>query len=103
MNRQELRQAILSASDITIDPVPTPEWPAVNGHVYVRSLTLPERTRYLSLIRSTVMDPTVQSNQNGDAAKTAIDIAGVKLAVMALCSAEGESLMEEADIAVLAK
>jgi len=105
MTREELRQAVLAAPDATavVTPVPTPEWPAIDGQIYVRSLTLPERTKYLAEIRETVLHPEVQSSTNGKAASTAIDFAGVRLAVISMCDAEGSQLMEEGDIAALAK
>lgn len=104
MTREELRQAILSESGgFTIEPVPTPEWPKVNGQIFVRTLTLPERTRYLAEIRSTILQPEVQADGNGKAAKQATDTAGVKLAVISMCDSEGLTFMEESDITALAK
>lgn len=95
MNREELRQAILSASDTIIRPVPTPEWPTVNGQVHVRTMTLPERTQYLAYVRALA--------QSVEHVKDAQDMAGVRLVVLTMCDSEGTVLMEIADIEPLAK
>lgn len=104
MTREELRQAILSApiARRTTKPVATPEWPAIDGQVFVRSLTLPERTKYLGEIRKLVLSPDVLTNQNGKAAEEAVDVSGVKLVVLTMCTEDGEQLMEESDVEILA-
>lgn len=102
---EELRQAILgtpNASDLR-DLVPTPEWPTVNGQVFVRTLTLPERTQYMAEIRAQVLAPEVQADHNGAAAQEVRDAAGVKLAILTMCDSNGDTLMDLEDLEVLAK
>lgn len=113
MNREELRQAILSAEDMVIEPVPTPEWPSVDGSVFVRSLTLPERSKYLALIRSFVKRDEVQAAlikpeaqlaaAEGQVLNEARDLSGVHLVVAATCDAQGQGIFMLGDVEILAE
>lgn len=88
----ELRAAILAADDITIQLVATPEWPAVDGHVYVRTFSARQRNRWVTSLR--------QADGNGTGAPDDIDLddSNAKLAAMAMCDQAGHTLFTLADV-----
>jgi len=95
MTRDDLRAAVLAADDITIEPVATPEWPAVNGQLHVRTMSGTQRDRYLNSIRQTIGE--------GAAATVTVtmDEIGAKLAAATLCDASGALLFTVADVTAL--
>lgn len=95
MTREELRAAILDADDCPIAPVPTPEWPAVDGLVHVRTLSGIQRDRYFRAIRRDVADVA------GAPDTVVKDVAQFHLAAAAMCDAAGAVLFTEADVVQL--
>ena len=95
LSRDELRKLVLDAEDIKIIPVPTPEWPKVDGHIHVRTLSGTQRERYIESIRQTI--------GTGKKATTKVLIAesGAKLAVQTMCNAQGELLFTKDDVTAL--
>ena len=95
LSKDELRSLILGAEDIKIVPVPTPEWPKVDGHIFVRTLSGTQRERYIESIRQTI--------GSGKKATTKVLIAesGAKLAVQTMCDQRGELLFTKEDVAAL--
>jgi hypothetical protein len=84
MTRDEIRQAIRESRDINIEPVPTPEWPVVNGQVHVRTMNLVSRDAYLANIRRP--DGT-----------TDVSLAGIRLVIAASCTDTGEAIFTDDD------
>jgi hypothetical protein len=86
MTVAELAAAILAERDINIVPVETPEWPSVNGQLYVRTMSGSDRERYIESIRKT----------EGAGRKATIKVllaeSGAKLAVRTLCNKDGKLL-----------
>jgi hypothetical protein len=82
-----LRDDILAAQDRPIEPVATPEWPAVDGKLFLRTLSALEREHFAQSYRS-----------NGDG-----KLGGARANVMArfcvlvLCDAQGQPVFTEAD------
>lgn len=98
LSAEELRSLLLSEPDVIVRPVPTPEWPRVNGHIYVRNLNVEERDKYLESIR------TVTRKEDGSATvHVESEMAQVKLAVAAMCDKNGTRLFTEADVLALQK
>ena len=97
LTRDELRQLVLASEDIKIIPVPTPEWPKVDGHIFVRTLSGTQRERYIESIRQTI----------GTGKKATIKVliaeSGAKLAVQTMCTEQGELLFDRTpeDVAAL--
>lgn len=96
MTVQEMRAAILAADDIKIVPVKTPEWPAVDGMVNVRTLSGMGRERYLDSIREVTTHPGEQQS-----VKVLLEGSGSKLAVCACCNDKGELLFTSEDVEAL--
>lgn len=84
-----LRNLLLAANDANIVPAqPTPEWPEVDGQIFLRSISAAERLRYAHTLRD--RDP----NEEADVT------VWTRLLVLCLCDAEGRPLFtdEEADL-----
>ena len=64
MNASELRAAIDVAEDLPRVPFPTPEWPAVDGQVYLRGLTAQEADDYEIFLAN-----HTQPQENGQATR----------------------------------
>jgi len=95
MTRSELRAAILAADDLVVESVPTPEWPGIDGHVFVRKMSLSQRERYLASIRQI-------EGEGVDMKVTALlDDANPKLAAATMCTEKGETLFDQADVNAL--
>lgn len=84
MNPSELCDLLLAEQDITVDPVSTPEWPSVDGHIHVRLMSSLMRERYLKWVR-----PMVQMS-----APAANDFSQVKLVIMTMCDEHGTLLCQ---------
>lgn len=95
MTREELRSLVLEAEDIKIVPVPTPEWPKVDGYIYVRSLSGTQRERYIESIRQTV------GTGKKATVKVLIAESGAKLAVQTMCDKTGQLLFTREDVEAL--
>lgn len=72
-------------SDVVIDPVPTPEWPNLDGHLYVRSFSMAQREAFLLTLQepagvTTDGKPTVRVHYGGH---------NSKLAAWTLCNKDG--------------
>lgn len=84
----DLRHAILGTEDLPRVPVATPEWPAVDGHLYVRMLSAAERVAFgLSLGD----DPPKLENH------------WARFAVLCLCDEQGQRVFADADAEALGK
>ncbi len=70
--------------------VPTPEWPAVDGRVFVRAISAAERDAYEMSLR----DDEGESN---------LDNVRARLVTMAACDGEGKRLFGDADAASVGK
>lgn len=89
---EDLRRSILEAEDIVITPVATPEWAAVDGAIYVRTMTGLQRSRYLRSIRS----------DGGTAGPAVEETSQLKLALATMCTAHGALIFTDpADLAPL--
>jgi hypothetical protein len=85
MNASELRDLVLSEHDITTIPVATPEWPSVDGHIYVRLMSALQRERYLRWVRPMIY---------ADAPSTMVEGSQIKLAAITMCDEHGELLCQ---------
>ena len=87
-----IRDSILSADDLPRTAVATPEWPEVNGSLFIRTMTRAERDEYETL---------VYSKQNGNGKPR--DLKGMKsLLVMLTCvDASGTRIFGDDDRAAL--
>ena len=95
LTREELRNLVLAAEDIKIVPVPTPEWPEVDGYIYVRSLSGTQRERYIESIRQTI------GTGKKATVKVLIAESGAKLAVQTMCDETGQLLFNRDDVEAL--
>jgi hypothetical protein len=82
-----LRDLILGIKDSRIEAVPTPEWPTVDGSIFVRPLTAAERSH---LLYGLTNDERA-ANWYG------------RLACKTLCDADGNRLFTDADADELGK
>ena len=97
MTIEDLAAAILTTEDIRIEPVATPEWPAVDGRLYVKCLSGTEREKYFSSIRKTIgkgKDATVDVELVGSTAQ---------LISRTLCDKHGTLVFSEAHVEALGK
>lgn len=83
MNHEELRK-LVESSRPKIKAVPTPEWPEVDGHIYVRSFNIAQRDAYLNAVKDN------GAGRDPDAP--------LKLAAIATCDEGGESLFTVDDL-----
>lgn len=97
MTVEELRAAILAADDIDVVPVATPEWPAVDGQIHVRTLSGLQRDRFIKALRR-VVDPGDASAPSDAAVE---ESSHLRLAAAALCDATGATLFTQADVQAL--
>lgn len=99
MDREAIRNAVLSAQDIKIEPVPTPEWPDVNGFIFVRSLSARSKEVFLDSLSS------VQISKTGTGANVDMKVfkmqSGIKLVAMTACDESGELLFTLEDVQAL--
>lgn len=93
MNRDELREAIRNERDVIIEPVATPEWPTVNGLVFVKSLSIADREAYLTALRQVSVPKEGQVK-----IEVKYEVATVKLAAAAMCDSEGNTLFGPEDV-----
>jgi hypothetical protein len=84
------REEILGAKDSVMELVPVPEW---GGEVYVRGLTGAERDRY----EATIL------RQKGKRREVVLEDLRAKLAVVAICTEQGDQVFTQADIAALSR
>lgn len=89
MTVADLRAALLAADDITVVPVPTPEWPAIDGQVYVRLLSAGGRWTYLRGVR-----PVIEAGE-ALAEDGMVRESGLRLAAATLCDATGALLFPD--------
>jgi|SRR5215831_13025656 len=78
-----LRDDILAAEDRLRLPVPTPEWPAADGKLYVRTISALERERFSEAYRG-----------NGDGRVRNVM---ARFCVLCLCDGDGRAVFTEAD------
>src|SRR5262245_8957937 len=90
MTPAELGQLLLAAEDVTVQPVATPEWPAVDGQIYVRRLSALRREQYFDQIRA--------RSGSGAARRQAT---GALLAAATLCDHTGQLLYAPDDQAAI--
>jgi hypothetical protein len=102
MDRDELRSALreiaTTHSDSVVRPVATPEWPKLDGHIYVRAMSVTGRERYLDSIRSVTM---VAGEMDSQRVKVFLAEAGAKLAAATMCDERGNLLFSAEDVAWL--
>jgi hypothetical protein len=100
MDRSALREEILriakTREDTLIKPVATPEWPSVDGYVYVRKLSVTGRERYLDSIREVTTRPGQTQT-----VKVLLEAASAKLAAATMCDREGNLLFTIEDVKLL--
>ena len=78
-----LREEILAAEDRPREPVPTPEWPAADGKLFVRTISALEREHFSEAYRA-----------NGDGR---IHNVTARFCVLCLCDADGRPVFTDAD------
>ncbi len=83
----DLRQAIRDSDDHKIVPVPTPEWPKVDGKVFVTSMNANEYIKYSEAI-----------DTKGEAIVSDL----VRLVVRAVCNSKGKPIFAAEDAKWLA-
>jgi len=89
---QVLRDQLLAQPDLKTVAVATPEWPELDGQIYVRSLTAAERSHF---------EMSMDFDPHGNPRKT--DNIQTRLAVLAMVTVEGDRIFEEGDVDALAK
>ena len=89
---EKIRELLLSQPDLKSLPVATPEWPELDGQIYVRSLTAAERSHF---------EMSMDFDPHGNPRKT--DNIQTRLAVLAMVTAEGDRIFEEDDVNALAR
>ena len=100
-----LAQTILEANDLKLEAVATPEWPAVDGSVYVRCMEVRDLDSYqIWLMRRTHEVP--EGEEGG--VRLQVDDADTvqireKILVRSVCDADGKLLFSEADMGALGK
>lgn len=106
MTPEEIRAAFAEIkeknSDVVIEAVSTPEWPSLNGHLYVRSLTLGQREDFLL----TLQEPDGAGADGKSNGKSTIRVHygghNAKLAAWTLCNKAGDLIFsgktEEVDL-----
>jgi len=82
----DLRESILSADDLRTEPVPTPEWPEVDGQLYVRTLPATEFVNFFTLY-----------DDESDAIKRC------RFVITCLVDAEGKSVFSQDDAEALSR
>lgn len=87
-----LRDHLLAQPDLKTVAVATPEWPELDGQIYVRSLTAAERSHF---------EMSMDFDPHGNPRKT--DNIQTRLAVLAMVTVEGDRIFEEGDVDALAK
>lgn len=90
MGIMELRAAILAAQDAKTILIPTPEWPEVDGQLYVRTITSRERDQLTIAIRN---------KKTGEVELT--DNLTARNCSMFISDADGNRVFSEADISAL--
>jgi hypothetical protein len=111
MNAAEMRAAFqgmhAEKRDITIEPVPTPEWPELDGHVHVKVLSVGEREIYLKSLREI---ESGNGNNSGDKDNDKVvnitvtvhyENANAKLAAATMCDKDGVLVFTAEDVALL--
>ena len=88
MNAAELREKIENANDLRIEPVSVPEWPDVNGHLFVRTMGSKERGIW-----------ETHAAANSERSETLREL----LASQTMCDEAGEPVFTDADVAMLGK
>lgn len=97
MNLEQIRSSIQSAQDTKIVPVPTPEWPDVDGHVYVRTMSQRMKEAFIESISRT----RFQMNEGKGAAVDITlfkDESTIKLAACTTCDEHGQLLFTLEDV-----
>lgn len=89
---QVLRDQLLAQPDLKTVAVATPEWPELDGQIYVRSLTAAERSHF---------EMSMDFDPHGNPRKT--DNIQTRLAVLAMVTVHGDRIFEEGDVDALAK
>lgn len=90
LTREELRAAIRDAQDIKIEPVDVPEWPAVNGSLFVRLLSARGKEEYLDSIREVTATPSADGGKVD--IKVFTTMSAIKLAAATMCDKDGNVL-----------
>ena len=81
-NTMSLRDQIAAAPDLAPVPVPTPEWPAVNGQLHVRPWTAAERDAFEN-VRSRLAEAGVSAD-----GKRLLDRTGIQAQLVVLTTVE---------------
>ena len=86
-----LRDEILSVDDLKREPIEIPEWPALAGKLFIRSMTGAERDAFES------------SLTNGDGKSRQLGNIRARLATLTLCDEAGQRIFDDKDAAALGK
>jgi hypothetical protein len=99
MNAEELRAHLSKSLDTEIVPVTTPEWPVLDGHIFVRSMTLKERESYLLSLQG----PSGVTADGTPTVKVQYEGANAKLAAITMCDKDGTPLFsgQPGDVEIL--
>lgn len=100
MEASWIREEISKAKDARIEPVPTPEWPSVNGHVFVRTMSAFVKDRFVS----SLSDIKAQATPDGGVTANITVFtqqASLKLVSMTACDENGNLIFTEGDVAML--
>lgn len=96
--RENLAELIFSEPDrpVSESPVPTPEWPKVDGKVYVRGLAGDQRDQF---------ETALAAATDGKSGRLKANTSGIRARLVALgcCDKEGEPIFTIADLQKLGK
>jgi len=95
-----LRDLIFSEPDrpVSPDPVPTPEWPKVDGKVHVRALSGDQRDRFETFMAAAL-------ERKGKRSQVRANTAGIRALMVAegCCTKDGEQIFTVADVQAVGK
>ena len=87
-----LREDILAIQDHKIEPFPTPEWPSLNGKIFIQTI----QARDKGAIEKRTCDP-----KTGEVSR--LDIFTATYAAKCICDAEGTQIFTDDDIDALSR
>jgi hypothetical protein len=93
MAELNLAELILAENDRTVSgkPIPTPEWPSVDGRVHVRALSGDDRDAHETFVQSLV--PAARKGKRA-ATRFAADTRGIRahMVMLGACDKDGEAI-----------
>lgn len=99
MDFMQIRAAIEAEQDMKIHPVPTPEWPTVDGHVFVRTMSSLHKEEFVDAISRIRFDLRPEGSSAN--IKVFTEETTRKLVAMSACDKDGNLIFTLDDVKML--